>query len=45
MSNQFLGWVLSLGEGVKIVSPQEAVDRFLGEMDAVKGAYQTDEEE
>ena len=45
MSNQFLGWVFSLGEGVKIVSPKEAVDRFLSEIDAVKGAYQTNEEE
>ena len=28
VSNQFLGWVFSLGEGVKIVSPEEVLERM-----------------
>ncbi len=39
MSNQFLGWVFSLGEGVKIVSPEDAVDRFMSELETIKAIY------
>ncbi len=39
MSNQFLGWVFSLGEGIKIVSPEDAVDKYLSELSAIKDIY------
>jgi predicted DNA-binding transcriptional regulator YafY len=39
MSNQFLGWVFSLGEGIKIVSPQEAVDKYISELSSIKDIY------
>ncbi len=39
MSDQFLGWVFSLGDGVRIVSPQEAVDRYMHDLEAIKALY------
>ncbi len=39
MSDQFLGWVFSLGDGIRIVSPQEAVDRYMHDLDAIKALY------
>ena len=31
VSKQFLGWVFSLGEAVKIIGPDEVVEQMLGE--------------
>jgi predicted DNA-binding transcriptional regulator YafY len=39
MSDQFLGWIFSLGPGVKIVAPQEAVDRYIREIEAIRAMY------
>ena len=32
VSNQFLGWIISLGEGVKILVPDEVVDQMRKEV-------------
>ena len=39
ISNQFLSWVISLGEGVKIVSPDEVVERMKKEIERVVRQY------
>lgn len=39
ISNQFLSWVISLGEGVKIVSPDEVVNRLKKEVERLAGQY------
>ena len=39
ISNQFLSWVISLGEGVKIVSPDEVVNRLKKEVERLTGQY------
>ncbi len=39
MSDQFLGWIFSLGPGVKIVAPQEAVDIYIREIEAIRAMY------
>lgn len=31
VSKQFLGWVFSLGEAVKIIGPDEVVEQIVGE--------------
>lgn len=33
VSRQFLGWVFSLGEGVKIISPDDVVDEMKQEIE------------
>ena len=35
VSRQFLGWIISLGEGVKIISPDEVVEQMKEEIEAV----------
>lgn len=39
ISNQFLSWVISLGEGVKIVSLDEVVNRLKKEVERLAGQY------
>lgn len=39
ISNQFLAWVISLGEGVKIISPDEVVNRLKKEVERLAGQY------
>ena len=39
VSNQFLGWIFSLGEGVKIVSPDEVVEQMNLEIERLVRQY------
>lgn len=39
LSDQFLGWIFSLGTKVKIVSPEDVVERFAGEIRAMSKLY------
>lgn len=39
VSRQFLGWVFSLGEGVKILGPDEVVKQMQGEIERLKRQY------
>lgn len=39
VSNQFLGWIFSLGEGVKIVSPDEVLEQMNREITRLIGQY------
>lgn len=39
VSKQFLGWIISLGEGVKIVSPDEVVDQMKKEIERLARQY------
>lgn len=39
VSMQFLGWIFSLGEGVKIVSPEEVVEQMNREIDRLAQQY------
>ncbi len=39
LSDQFLGWIFSLGVNVKILGPEEVVERFKGDIKAIKGLY------
>ena len=39
VSNQFLGWIISLGEGVKIVAPDEVVNQLKNEIDRLVRQY------
>ena len=39
ISNQFLGWVFSLGDGVKIISPDEVVDQMKQEVERLQKQY------
>ncbi len=39
VSNQFLGWIISLGEGVKIISPDEVVDQMKKEIERLARQY------
>ena len=39
VSRQFLGWVISLGEGVKIVGPDEVVDQMRAEIRRLQEQY------
>lgn len=41
VSKQFLGWIISLGEGVKIIGPDEVVDQVKGEIDRLIRQYQS----
>lgn len=40
VSKQFLGWVFSLGEQVKLLSPDEVVEKMRGEIDRLKKQYE-----
>jgi predicted DNA-binding transcriptional regulator YafY len=39
LSDQFLGWIFSLGTNVKIIEPAEVVQRFKKELKAMQGMY------
>ena len=39
VSRQFLGWIISLGEGVKIISPEEVVEQMKKEIARLKQQY------
>lgn len=39
VSNQFLGWIISLGEGVKIIAPDEVVEQMKKEIDRLVWQY------
>ena len=39
ISNQFLGWVFSLGDGVKIISPDEVVEQMKQEVERLQKQY------
>ncbi len=39
VSKQFLGWIISLGEGVKIVSPDEVVEQMKSEIERLTRQY------
>ena len=39
VSNQFLGWVFSLGNGVKIISPDEVVEQMKREVERLQKQY------
>ena len=39
LSDQFLGWIFSLGTKVKIVGPDDVVKRFKSELNAMKRLY------
>ena len=39
LSDQFMGWVFSLGRNVKITAPKEAVDWFTEDINAIKDLY------
>ncbi len=40
LSDQFLGWIFSLGTRVKIVSPEEVAERFRNEIENLSKLYQ-----
>ena len=44
LSDQFLGWIFSLGTKVKIVSPEEVVERFHAEIKNLNKLYQRKDE-
>ena len=39
MSNQFIGWVIGLGEGLRITAPEEAVNKMKKTLKFLNGAY------
>ena len=39
VSGQFFGWIMSLGEGAKIIGPDEVVDQMRQEIRRVNGQY------
>ena len=39
VSRQFLGWIISLGEGVKIISPDEVVEQMKEEIERLQRQY------
>ena len=39
ISNQFLGWVFSLGDGVKIISPDEVVEQMKQDVERLQQQY------
>lgn len=39
ISNQFFGWILGFGNMVKILAPDDVIDRFCAYMDNVRGMY------
>ncbi len=40
LSDQFFGWLFALGGGVKLISPEEVVERFKSEVKAVGELYE-----
>ena len=43
MSDQFLGWIFGLGDGVQIISPKSAVDRMKEKLYNIKNMYESAE--
>lgn len=41
VSKQFLGWIISLGEGVRIIGPDEVVDQMKKEVERLVKQYDT----
>lgn len=41
VSKQFLGWIISLGEGVRIVGPDDVVDQIKEEIERLVKQYDT----
>ena len=39
VSKQFLGWIFSLGEGVRILSPNEVVEQMKQEIERLERQY------
>ena len=39
VSGPFFGWIISLGEGVKIVSPNEVVEQMKEEIERLRRQY------
>ena len=39
VSGHFFGWIMSLGEGVKIVGPDEVVEQMKAEIERLKKQY------
>lgn len=39
VSRQFLAWIISLGEGVKILSPDEVVEQMKDEIERLRRQY------
>ena len=39
VSNQFLGWIMALGDDVKITGPEEVVDRMKSEINRLINQY------
>ena len=39
VSGQFFGWIMSLGEGVKIIGPDEVVEQMKQEIQRLQGQY------
>lgn len=40
VSGPFLGWIISLGEGVKIMAPEEVVDRMKAKIERLRKQYE-----
>ena len=40
VSTQFLGWIMALGEGVKIIGPDTVVDRMKEEIRLIQKMYE-----
>ena len=45
LSDQFLGWIFSLGTSVRILGPAEVVERFTAETQALTDFYRKKEED
>ena len=43
VSNQFLGWIISLGEGVKILGPDEVVEQMRKEVERLIRQYNNEQ--
>ncbi len=39
VSEQFLGWIISLGSGVKLIAPEAVVERMRGEVRRLSNQY------
>ena len=39
VSNQFIGWIIALGDGVKVTAPEAVVEKIKGEIKRVAGMY------
>lgn len=39
ISPQFFGWIMALGEGIKVVAPDEVVEQIRGEIERLREQY------